>query len=134
MKALYQPTLRDELAKKEMEKHVNADINRLYFKRSVGGRGFMNVEDSVDIVISCIRWVQLMCQDFNSQELELIFSTIRCVQQMCKDFNSQDLELILRITAKSSKQFDQNELFFPTSSTYMCPADVTRLQQPLDFE
>ena len=27
--------------------HLQADIDRLYFKRSVGGRGFMNVEDSV---------------------------------------------------------------------------------------
>ena len=27
--------------------HLLADIDRLYFKRSVGGRGFMNVEDSV---------------------------------------------------------------------------------------
>ena len=28
--------------------HLQADIDRLYFKRSVGGRGFMNVEDSVE--------------------------------------------------------------------------------------
>ena len=27
---------------------LQADIDRLYFKRSVGGRGFMNVEDSVE--------------------------------------------------------------------------------------
>ena len=27
--------------------HLLADIDRVYFKRSVGGRGFMNVEDSV---------------------------------------------------------------------------------------
>ena len=28
--------------------HLLADVDRLYFKRSVGGRGFMNVEDSVE--------------------------------------------------------------------------------------
>ena len=29
--------------------HLQADIDRFfYFKRSVGGRGFMNVEDSVE--------------------------------------------------------------------------------------
>ena len=28
--------------------HLQADIDRLYFKRSVVGRGFMNAEDSVE--------------------------------------------------------------------------------------
>ena len=28
--------------------HLQADIDMLYFKRSVGGRGFMNLEDSVE--------------------------------------------------------------------------------------
>jgi len=32
--------------------HPQADIDKLYFKRSEGGRGFMSVEDSVNSEIN----------------------------------------------------------------------------------
>ena len=65
--------------------HLQADIDRLYFKRSEGGRGLMSVEDSrsVKSEINSLRsWDVKSC---NGHLLEAVYKEVlRCYAKICE--------------------------------------------------
>ena len=66
--------------------HLQADIDRLYFKRSEGGRGLMSVEDtrSVKSEINSLRnWDVKSC---NGHLLEAVYKkeVLRCYAKICE--------------------------------------------------
>ena len=63
--------------------HLQADIDRLYFKRSEGGRGLMSVEDSANSEINRLsRYVE----GCNGSLLEAVYKeeVLRCYAKSCE--------------------------------------------------
>ena len=50
--------------------HPQADVDRIYFKRSEGGTGLMSVEDSVNSEINSLSWYVQSC---NGPLLEAVY-------------------------------------------------------------
>ena len=63
--------------------HLQADIDRLYFKRSEGGRGLMSVEDSANSEINRLRRHVEGC---NCSLLEAVYKeeVLRCYTKSCE--------------------------------------------------
>ena len=63
--------------------HLQADIDRIYFRRSEGGRGFMSVEDSVNSEINRLSRYVESC---NGSLLEAVYEeeVLRCNVKSCE--------------------------------------------------
>ena len=63
--------------------HPQTDIDKLYFKRSEGGRGFMSVDDSVNIEMNRLSRYVESC---NGSLLETVYKeeVLRCYTKVVK--------------------------------------------------